>query len=45
MDLTKQAISGITTQTYSGVYGGNQPDDNPWKMRVGDGYEDLSSWL
>lgn len=45
MDLTKQAISGITTQTYSGVYGGNDPEENPWKMRVGNGFEDLSSWL
>jgi hypothetical protein len=45
MDLTRQAISGISTQTYSGVYGGNDPEENPWKMRVGDGYEDLSSWL
>ena len=45
MDLTRQAISGISTQTYSGVYGGNDPDENPWKMRVGNDYEDLSSWL
>ena len=45
INLTKTAIGGITTQTYSGVYGGNQPDENPWKMRVGNGYEDLSSWL
>jgi hypothetical protein len=46
MDLTKQAISGISTQTYSGVYsGGMSNEENPWKMRVGEGYEDLSSWL
>ena len=45
INLTKTAIGGITTQTYRGVYGGNQPDENTWKMRVGNGYEDLSSWL
>jgi len=45
INLTKQAVDSISTQTYSGVYGGNDPEENPWKMRVGDGYEDLSSWL
>jgi hypothetical protein len=45
INLTKTAIGGITTQTYSGVYGGNEPDENPWKMRVGNSFEDLSSWL
>jgi hypothetical protein len=46
IDLTKQAVAGITSNTYSGVYGGgNEMDNNPWKMRVGDGFEDLSQWL
>ena len=47
IDLTKQALGGISTQTYSGVYGGQiyGMDDNPWSMKVGDSYEDLSSWL
>ena len=45
IDLTKQAVSGITTHTYSGVYGGSSLDDNPWKMKVGDDEEDLSKWL
>ena len=47
IDLTKQALGGISTQTYSGVYGGQiyGMDDNPWSMKVGDAYEDLSSWL
>jgi hypothetical protein len=45
INLTKTAIGGITTQTYSGVYGGTEPDENPWKMRVGNSFEDLSSWL
>jgi hypothetical protein len=29
-----------------GIYGGGSTrDDNPWKMRVGDEFEDLSQWL
>ena len=46
IDLTKQAVSGITSNANQGIYGGNSVmDDNPWKMRVGDGFEDLSQWL
>ena len=46
IDLTKQAVSGITSNTSQGVYGGNDMmNDNPWKMRVGDEFEDLSQWL
>jgi hypothetical protein len=45
VDLTKQAINGIQTYTYSGVYGTANVDEDPWKMRVGDGFEDLSKWL
>jgi hypothetical protein len=46
IDLTKSAVGGITSNTYNGIYGGgNSMDDNPWKMRVGDGFEDLSQWL
>ena len=46
IDLTKQAVSGITSNTSQGVYGGNDTmNDNPWKMRVGDDFEDLSQWL
>ena len=46
IDLTKQAVSGITSNTSQGVYGGNDMmTDNPWKMRVGDDFEDLSQWL
>ena len=45
VDLTKRAIDGISTYTYSGVYGGNSNDENPWQMEVGDGFEDLSKWL
>lgn len=46
IDLTKQAINSITSYTYSGVYGGNDMDNNPWQMNVGDGtIEDLSKWL
>ena len=46
IDLTKQAVSGITSNTSQGIYGGGDTmDDNPWKMRVGDDFEDLSQWL
>ena len=35
-----------SSYTYSGVYGGNDMDSNPWQMNVGDGsVEDLSKWL
>lgn len=46
IDLTKRAMSGISSNMqHSGVYGGSNMDENPWKMRVGDGFEDLSQWL
>ena len=45
VDLTKKAIDGISTYTYSGVYGGNNNDENPWRMEIGDGFEDLTKWL
>jgi hypothetical protein len=45
IDLTKQALGGIQTYTYSGVYGTSNVDEDPWKMRVGDEFEDLSKWL
>ena len=45
IDLTKRAIDGISTYTYSGVYGGNDADENPWQMNVGDDVEDLTKWL
>jgi hypothetical protein len=46
IDLTKATISGITSQTYSGIYGGSAVMDNdPWKINVGGEVEDLSKWL
>ena len=46
IDLTKQAVAGITSNMNQGIYGGGSVmDENPWKMRVGDGFEDLSQWL
>ena len=47
IDLTKRTLDGIQTKMHSGVYGGMESDDNnPWKMRIGDGsHEDLSKWL
>jgi hypothetical protein len=45
--LTKQALGGISSNNsaYDGLYGSNNVEDNPWKMKVGDGFEDLSKWL
>jgi len=46
IDLTKSAVGGISSHTYNGIYGGGSGmDDNPWQMKVGDGFEDLSQWL
>ena len=45
IDLTKQAVAGITSNTYAGVYGSTTMDENPWKMRVGGEFEDLTQWL
>lgn len=45
IDLTRRAIDGIGTSVYDGVYGGSLQEDNPWRMKVGDGYEDLSKWI
>lgn len=45
IDLTKQALGGIQTYTYSGVYATSNVDEDPWKIRVGDEFEDLSKWL
>jgi hypothetical protein len=47
IDLTKRAMGGITSNhQFEGVYGGGFSDDeNPWKMRVGSEYEDLTGWL
>jgi hypothetical protein len=46
IDLTKRALGGISSnQQYAGVYGGNDMQDNPWKMQVGDTMEDLTQWL
>ena len=46
IDLTKRTLGGISSnQQYEGVYGGNNMVDNPWKMKIGDDFEDLSQWL
>jgi hypothetical protein len=45
VDLTKRAIDGISSHTYTGIYGGTNNEDNPWKMEFGDGFEDLTKWL
>jgi hypothetical protein len=46
IDLTKATVAGITSNSYSGVYGGSsEMDNNPWKMKVGDKIEDLTEWL
>jgi hypothetical protein len=46
ISLTKQALGGISTNAFDGVYGGNNIDNNPWTMKMGNGeFEDLSKWL
>jgi hypothetical protein len=46
IDLTKSAVGSITSHTYNGVYGGGHTmEDDPWRMRAGDGFEDLTQWL
>jgi hypothetical protein len=46
IDLTKRTLGGISSnQQYEGVYGPSDRDDNPWKMRIGDNFEDLTQWL
>jgi hypothetical protein len=47
INLTKHALGGIgsNTSVYDGMYGANNIEDNPWKMKVGDGIEDLTKWL
>jgi hypothetical protein len=47
INLTKTALSGISTNTtqFDGVYGVSDVNEDPWKMRVGDSYEDLNNWL
>ena len=47
INLTKHALGGIgsNTSVYDGMYGANDIEDNPWKMKVGDGIEDLTKWL
>jgi hypothetical protein len=46
IDLTKRAMGGISSNIqHPGVYGGSNMEDNPWKMRIGDEFEDLSQWL
>ncbi len=46
IDLTKRAIGGISSNMqHAGVYGGSNLDENPWKMKIGDDFEDLTQWL
>ena len=47
INLTKHALGGIgsNTSVYDGMYGPNNIEDNPWKMKVGDSIEDLTKWL
>jgi hypothetical protein len=45
IDLTKQALGGIGQATHgTAVYGGNQPDHNPWSQKINGEDEDLT-WL
>jgi hypothetical protein len=39
-------LGGISSNMqHAGVYGPSDRDDNPWKMKIGDDFEDLSQWL
>ena len=45
IDLTRRAIDGIHSQTYTGIYGGSSFDTNPWEMDINGYKEDLTKWL
>jgi hypothetical protein len=45
IDLTKQAIGSISSQNYTGIYGTNPLEDNPWEMDINGHKEDLTKWL
>ena len=46
IDLTKRAIGGISSNTqHTAIYGNSDRNDNPWKMKIGDEFEDLTQWL
>lgn len=45
VDLTKNTINHITSKTYTGIYGGSDFDENPWKMQAGNDEVDLTDWL
>lgn len=46
IDLTKKTLAGMDSNRFSGVYGGAEVEDDPWKMGYGDGeVEDLTKWL
>jgi hypothetical protein len=45
IDLTRNAIDGISTATYESGFSGNAAfEEDPWKMKIGDEDEDLR-WL
>jgi hypothetical protein len=45
IDLTKRALGGISNHSYTGIYGGNGLEDNPWEMDINGQKEDLTKWL
>ncbi len=45
IDLTKSAVTNISSYQSVGLYGGANMEENPWKMEFGDEEEDLSKWL
>ena len=45
IDLTKQALGSISSQNYTGIYGTNPLEDNPWEMDINGQKEDLTKWL
>jgi len=45
IDLTKQALGSISSQNYTGLYGSNTLENNPWEMDINGQKEDLTKWL
>lgn len=45
IDLTKNALSNISTLSYGGMYSSNDFDKNPWEMEAGNEVINLKEWL
>jgi len=45
IDLTKNALSNISSFSYGGMYSSNDFDKNPWEMEAGNEVINLKEWL